>query len=212
MIQFCHPIDVLARLSWTKALVEGLVRILKTECNDGTNKPVNNRMKSELKKLYFIATMYRQKQQWDGLPQNRWLTTNLNGWSFYRLRTIMLPFYEEAKEIHENGYGDKFLGKKKMLENAANANNDRAEEIKRRLDAGEEVSDADREWYKAYLKDQENDQAAAVPRDADPWENADWNGHKPYMDGKFRIGDKGYWAVRIDNHKQSKTWCWWTYL
>ena len=211
LIQFCHPIDVLARLSWTKALVEGLVRILKTECNDGTNKPVNNRMKSELKKLYFIATMYRQKQQWDGLPQNRWLTTNLNGWSFYRLRTIMLPFYEEAKEIHENGYGDKFLGKKKMLENAANANKDRAEEIKRRLDAGEEVSDADREWYKAYLKDQENDQAAAVPRDADPWENADWNGHKPYMDGKFRIGDKGYWAVRIDNHKQSKTWCWWTY-
>ena len=31
------------------------------------------------------------------------------------------------------------------------------------------------------------------------------------MDGKFRIGNKGYWAVRINTHGQSNTWCWWTY-
>lgn len=213
LVQFCHPIDVSQRLSWTKALVEGLVRILKTECNDGTAKPANKRMIAELKKLYFAATMYRQKQQWDGLPQNQWLTTNLNGWNFYKLRSVMLPFYNEAKEIHENGYGDKFLGKKKMLEIAANENKVRAEAIKAKLDNGEAVGEEDKKWYADYLRAQEegNNEVQAQPQDVDPWENTDWNGHMPYMDGKFRIGNKGYWAVRINTHKQSNTWCWWTY-
>lgn len=213
LVQFCHPIDVLHRLSWTKALVEGLVRILKTECNDGTAKPANKRMIAELKKIYFAATMYRQKQQWDGLPQNQWLTTNLNGWNFYKLRSVMLPFYNEAKEIHENGYGDKFIGKKKMLENAKNADKVRAEAIKAKLDNGEEIGEEDKTWYAAYLKaqEEENNDVQVQHRDVDPWENTDWGGHVPYMNGKFRIGNKGYWAVRINTHEQSNTWCWWTY-
>lgn len=213
LVQFCHPIDVLHKLSWTKALVEGLVRILKTECNDGTAKPVNKRMIAELKKVYFAATMYRQKQQWDGLPQNQWLTTNLNGWNFYKLRSVMLPFYNEAKEIHENGYGDKFLGKKKMLDIAKNADKVRADAIKAKLDNGEEVGEEDKTWYAAYLKalEEENNDGQVQPRDVDPWANTDWGGHVPYMTGKFRIGNKGYWAVRINTHEQSNTWCWWTY-
>ena len=39
--EYCHPIDVLHKLSWTKNLVEGLVRILKTECNDGIEKSIS---------------------------------------------------------------------------------------------------------------------------------------------------------------------------
>jgi hypothetical protein len=48
----------------------------------------------------------------------------------------------------------------------------------------------------------------------DPW--AEDNGFtaehpRPYMKGRFRIGNTGYWAVRIDTYEQSKTWWWWTY-
>jgi hypothetical protein len=58
--KYCHPIDLYQRLSWTKNLVEGLVRILKLECNNDTDRPANKKMMEQLKKLYFAATMYRQ--------------------------------------------------------------------------------------------------------------------------------------------------------
>ena len=208
--EYCHPIDVLHKLSWTKNLVEGLVRILKTECNDGTDRPANNRMKASLKKVYFAATMYRQKQMWDGIPQVQWLSTNMNGWNFYKLSSVVMPFYDEAMEIYLNGYGDKFVGKNRMLEDARNANANRAADIQGRIDAGEEVTDADREWLNAWNAAQ-NPEEVHVEVEEDPFANADWGGHVPYTDGKFRIGNKGYWAVRINTHAQSKTWCWWTY-
>lgn len=211
LTDYCHPIDVLHKLSWTKNLVEGLVRILKTECNDGTDRPANNRMKAALKKVYFAATMYRQKQMWDGLPQVQWMSTNMNGWNFYKLSSVVMPFYDEAMNIYLNGYGDKFVGKNRMLEDARNANANRAADIQGRIDAGEEVSAEDKAWLEAWNEAQNPEEVAVQPREVDPWENADWGGHVPYTDGKFRIGNKGYWAVRINTHAQSKTWCWWTY-
>ena len=214
LIRYCHPIDVNHRLSWTKNLVEGLVRILKTECNDNTNRPANTRMMNAMKKVYFAATMYRQKQMWDGKPQAEWITTNMNGWNFYKLNSVVMPFYDEAMEIYLNGYGDKFQGKIKMLNDLEHANAIRIADIQRRMDAGEEISDADKQFYDAWQAAQhgEAQEEPQAPQEVDPWEDPTTFGdHVPYMNGKFRVGTKGYWAVRIDKHEQSKTWCWWTY-
>lgn len=208
---YCHTFDINHNLSWTKNLVEGLVRILKLECNDDTDRPANRKMMEQLKKLYFAATMYRQKQMWDGKPQAEWITTDLNGWNFYQLNRAMAPFYEEALSIYTNGYGDKFKGKTVLEDEANHANEVRANAIQQRLDAGEEVSEEDQQFLAAWKEDRGGeDQNANHDEDAytDP---AVFGDHVPYMEGKFKVGNKGYWAVRIDTHEQAKTWCWWTY-
>ena len=265
LTRYCHPIDLYHRLSWTKNLVEGLVRILKTECNDNTDRPANERMMNALKKVYFAATMYRQKQMWDGKPQAEWLSTNMNGWNFYKLNSVVMPFYDEAMEIYINGYGDKFKGKTQMEEDYRNMYKNHIAEILTKLENNTPLTDEDKAFAKssinatiqkiagteeiideeqqlldmrlaliqAKIRDDinltEEDQQildawneAKIKADGaanqnnlqneDPYADAAvFNGHVPYMNGKFRIGNKGYWAVRIDTHAQSKTWCWWSY-
>ena len=49
-INYCIPWDA-GECNWSKALIMAIVRILKTECNDGTSIPQNTRMKTQLKKL-----------------------------------------------------------------------------------------------------------------------------------------------------------------
>ena len=209
---YCHTFDINHNLSWTKNLVEGLVRILKLECNDDTDRPANKKMMEQLKKLYFAATMYRQKQMWDGKPQAEWITTNLNGWNFYQLNRAMAPFYEEALSIYTNGYGDKFKGKTVLEDEANHANEVRANAIQQRLDAGEEVSEEDQQFLAAWNEGRNALENQNANHDEDAYTDpAVFGDHVPYMEGKFRVGNKGYWAVRIDTHAQSKTWCWWTY-
>ena len=211
---YCHTFDVNHNLSWTKNLVEGLVRILKLECNDDTDRPENKKMMEQLKKLYFAATMYRQKQMWDGKPQAEWITTDLNGWNFYQLNRAMTLFYEEALSIYTNGYGDKFKGKTVLEDEANHANEIRANAIQQRLDAGEEVSEEDQQFLTAWNAGKRGEDLANLNVNQGEDTYADltvFGDHVPYMEGKFRVGNKGYWAVRIDTHEQSKTWCWWTY-
>ena len=265
LARYCHPIDLYHRLSWTKNLVEGLVRILKTECNDNTDRPANQRMMNALKKVYFAATMYRQKQMWDGKPQAEWISTDMNGWNFYKLNSVVMPFYDEAMEIYINGYGDKFKGKTQMEEDYRNMYKNHIAEILTKLENNTPLTDEDKSFVRSSLSaiiqkiasveeiideeqqlldmrlaliqakirddinlTEEDQQILDAWNDAkikadgvanqnnqqneDPYADAAvFNGHVPYMTGKFRVGNKGYWAVRIDTHAQSKTWCWWTY-
>lgn len=265
LTRYCHPIDLYHRLSWTKNLVEGLVRILKTECNDNTDRPANQRMMNALKKVYFAATMYRQKQMWDGKPQAEWISTDMNGWNFYKLNSVVMPFYNEAMEIYTNGYGDKFKGKIQMEEDYRNMYKNHIAEILTKLENNTPLTDEDKSFARSSLSaiiqkiagneeiideeqqlldmrlaliqakirddihlTEEDQQILDAWNDAkikadgvanqnnqqneDPYADAAvFNGHVPYMNGKFRVGNKGYWAVRIDTHAQSKTWCWWTY-
>ena len=49
-IRFCDPWNVERACNWTKALVEGLTRILKTECNENSARPENKRMLAQMEK------------------------------------------------------------------------------------------------------------------------------------------------------------------
>ena len=102
-INYCIPWDA-GECNWSKALIMAIVRILKTECNDGTSRPQNTRMKTQLKKVAFAATMYRQKQVWDGVPKDNIMSKDADGKNFYQLSALVMPHYDELMDIYMNGY------------------------------------------------------------------------------------------------------------
>lgn len=235
-ITYCMPWDA-GECNWAKALIMAVVRILKTECNDGTSRPTNTRMIERLKKVIFAATMYRQKQVWDGVPKENIMSKDADGMNFYKLSDLVMPHYNELMDIYLNGYGDVWPGKQGQADIAARkraekdaANKRRYDELVAKKEAGEQLTAEEQAFVdriKAKLAQQNAPVQAqdAVQQNAeeaeqddedqdDPWaENSGFtNDHpRPYMKGRFRIGNKGYWAVRIDTFEQSKTWWWWTY-
>ena len=230
-INYCIPWDA-GGCNWTKALIMALVRILKTECNDGTSRPVNTRMKAQLKKVAFAAMMYRQKQVWDGVPKDNIMSKDADGKNFYQLSALVMPQYDELMSIYLNGYGDVWAGKEAQAEVAARkraekdaANNQRFQELLAKVENGGELN-AEEKAFVERMKAKQAQQNAPAPAVEQPVEEPDpeviddpWaedNGFtdehpRPYMKGRFRIGTTGYWAVRIDQYEQSKTWWWWTY-
>lgn len=230
-INYCTPWDA-GGCNWTKALIMAIVRILKTECNDNTSRPVNARMKAQLKKVAFAATMYRQKQVWDGVPKDNIMSKDADGKNFYQLSALVMPQYDELMNIYLNGYGDAWPGKEAQAEVAARiraekdaANNQRFQALLAKIENHEELNAEEKEFVDRMKakQAQQNVQAPAVEQPAeepdpevidDPWaeDNGFTDEHpRPYMKGRFRIGTTGYWAVRIDQYEQSKTWWWWTY-
>ena len=232
-VEYCLTWDV-GGCNWTKALIMAVVRILKTECNDETSRPVNTRMKERLKKVHFAAMMYRQKQVWDGVPKEQILSKDANGMNFYRLSALVMPMYEELKDIYLNGYGNVWQGKEAEGQAAdrrkaekEEANKRRYQELLARVENGEQLAGEEKAFFdritaKLAQQNAPVEQVAAVqpelePTDEeleDPW--AEDNGFtaehpRPYMKGRFKIGNNGYWAVRIDTYEQSKTWWYWTY-
>ena len=230
-VEYCLTWDV-GGCNWTKALIMAVVRILKTECNDETSRPVNTRMKERLKKVHFAAMMYRQKQVWDGVPKEQILSKDANGMNFYRLSALVMPMYEELKDIYFNGYGNVWLGKEAEGQAAdrrkaekEEANKRRYQELLARVENGEQLAGEEKAFFdritaKLAQQNAPVEQVVEVqpePTDEeleDPW--AEDNGFtaehpRPYMKGRFKIGTNGYWAVRIDTYEQSKTWWYWTY-
>lgn len=229
-IRFCDPWNVERACNWTKALVEGLTRILKTECNENSARPENKRMLAQMEKLAFAAIMYRQKQVWDGVPNAQIMSKDANGLNFYSLSKLVMPHYDEFVRMYNDGYRDKWPGKEAFKEIAHENNIRKAAErearradIQRRIDAGEEVTDEERRFLdqalaaaariaaaEAEANNNNNEENAAEAVEDNPW--AEHNGfgtHVPYMKGLFKIGNKDYYAVKITKHTQAKTWWYW---
>lgn len=226
-LTYAEPWNIERSCNWTKALIQGCVRILKTECNDESARPANERMISQMHKLYFAAMMYRQKQVWDGVRKEDIMSKDMNGWSFYKLSSVVMPHYEELERIYNEGYGDAWPGKDAFREGAIQRRREkeaadaaRKQELEAKIARGEELTAEEQNFMAVMQARAEREAARAVDQaeeiddegeqlENNPWSETNWNGHKPYMGNMFKVGNNGYYAVKITQKRQASTWWYW---
>ena len=227
-LTYAEPWNIERACNWTKALIQGCVRILKTECNDESARPANERMIGQMHKLYFAAMMYRQKQVWDGVRKEDIMSKDMNGWSFYKLSSVVMPHYDEFLRIYNEGYGEVWPGKEAFRAGAIQRRREkeaadaaRKEEIEAKIARGEELTAEEQNFMNVMRARAEREAARAVDQageveeegneqaEDNPWTATDWQGHKPYMGNLFKVGDNGYYAVRITQKSQASTWYYW---
>ena len=227
-LTYAEPWNIERACNWTKALIQGCVRILKTECNDESARPANERMISQMHKLYFAAMMYRQKQVWDGVRKEDIMSKDMNGWSFYKLSSVVMPHYDEFLRIYNEGYGDVWPGKEAFRAGAIQRRQEkeaadaaRKEEIEAKIARGEELTAEEQNFLNVMRARAEREAARAVDQAGEveeeehgqleehPWTATDWHGHKPFMGNIFKVGNNGYYAVKITQKSQANTWYYW---
>lgn len=226
-LTYAEPWNIERACNWTKALLQGCVRILKTECNDESARPANERMIGQMHKLYFAAMMYRQKQVWDGVRKEDIMSKDMNGWSFYKLSSVVMPHYDEFVRIYNEGYGDVWPGKEAFREGAIQRRREkeaadaaRKEEIEAKIARGEELTAEEQNFMAVMRARAEREAARAVDQAAEveeennqveenPWSQTNWDGHKPFMGNIFKVGNDGYYAVKITQKSQASTWYYW---